>query len=466
MSAAVAGIDVGTSRIKLDVYRGNELVERRSWANEFLRDGGVVEQDPELVRARVLEALDVARRLGARCIGLSTYRGSIVVWRAGGGKAANVVTWMDRRSLELYKTLPLRARVASRLPVLGSTLSPESPMVKLRILLEERRDLYEGLASGRYRAWNIDAYLVEALTGGYKSDPSNKALMGIVHPRDLKPIWLVARLLGLPRIPIPNTLYHDEVVEAGDFALGVVMGDQQATNHGTGCVEPGCIRIGMGSGLFASLVTGPRLELSPGKGLVPLIIYRDRASSIYGLEGYITGLGRAVEWFIDNFFRGDYDILNEVSREPGRPPVVLPFFWGLRYPRRTRGLAGVLGIEPHHTLRDVAKGVAHSIAASIAFQVRLLSPASPGRVRVVVTGGLSRLRGLVSLTASYLGRSVERTVDPDTAALGVARIAARNCGVDGPSPAETEVIDPAEGVEVIEPERLFEWIGSLESVNL
>lgn len=456
----VAGLDVGTSRVKLEVYDGGEIIARRELVNDFIIEGNKVEHDPKRLLHNVKRLIDEAKKLEAGCIGVATYRGSILAWKPPAEPLTNIVTWMDRRSLEKYGEIPLKARIASKLPVIGAMLSPESPMVKLRILSMENPRLDKALREGLIHAWNVDAYLLEGLTRSYLSDPSNKALMGVINPKSLEPVWAAARLLGLPKIPIPETLYHDEAIQVEGYSIGPFMGDQQAANHGLACLEKGCMRISMGSGVFASLTTGePRLY--SGRGIVPLILYRSRGSGVYGLEVYITGLGKAVEWFVDNLLGGDYGILDEAAGMPGRPPIVLPFFWGLRYPRIMRGVAGVIDIQPGHGLMDIARGVAHSVAASIAFLESLLERVAGRPGRIVLTGGLSRLHRLVRLVATYLGRSVERSLQTDAPARGAAILAARACGIDAPPPLDAEVVEPLGDVDLVEPRLLFDVAESI-----
>lgn len=452
----VAGIDVGTSRVKLEVYDGDTLLKRIVVDNEYIIKGNRVEQNPLKLLATVKSLIEKASNYGAKCFGFSTYRGSILVWKNRSNPVTNIVTWMDRRSLAEYHRLPLKARIFSKLPVLGAMLSPESPMVKLKLLAMESPGILEGLEKGEYHAWNIDGYLLESLTGQFMSDPSNKALMGVVHPGSLKPVWITTRLLGLPKIPIPGTLYHNQSIHSGDIDIGPFIGDQQAANHGLNCLDNGCVRVSMGSGLFASIVVGGEIRLKTGKGIVPLIIYRDQDSGLYGLEAYITGLGKAVEWFVENLLGGDYSVLDEASRSPGKPPIVLPFFWGLRYPRVRTGVAGVIGIEPGYTIRDVAKGLAHSIAASISFLLRSIKDHGSKRERIVLTGGLSKLTNLSRLIASYLGVEVERSIESDSPGRGAAILAARVCGLTPPRPLDTRILQPLKDADLIEPSEIFE----------
>jgi len=454
----VAGIDVGTTKIELDVYdEAGSLVLRSTRANKTLSDGLRAEQDPKALLSSVKGLLDEARKAGARCVGIAAYRGSLVVWSREGSPVTNIITWMDLRPYKLWGRLPLGLRLASRLPRIGQALSPESMAVRLAVLLAEDPSLARGLAEGSLMAWNIDAYIAYNLTGSYAADSSTAALTGLIHPATLKPINLVFAAARLPRLRIPRLLPHeglDPLPLKGGGELGSLVGDQQAASVALDCLESGCLKIAMGTGLFLDYPTGDRLLLSPGKGLLPLILLRGRNRVIYGVEAYLPGLGKFVEWFVNSLLNGSYEAIDAgIAESSGRPPLVLPFMWGSRLPRLRGGLAGILGLAPHHGRGDLAAGLAHSIAALTSLLERSLAGILGEPRSIIVTGGLTRLRRLLELVATYLERPIYLARTPGSAsALGAAMLAARNCGVQFNPNVEVVRVDPGSYNKAVDPE--------------
>jgi len=456
VEAMVAGIDVGTTRVKLRVYdQGYNVLYKRDDAAPLRIDGPVAEHDPEKLYGVVRGFVDEAVNRGVKCLGLTVYRGSLVVWRRDGKPLYGVATWMDRRSEIGYRGLPLAARLLSRLPGVGSALKPEAPIVRLAVAIREEPRLAGMLEKGEALAWNVDSYLIYRLISRHVSDATISTLTGLIHPGSLKPMRILAKTLGLPRFEVPEILPHDEA--SGEYRGAVVgppIGDQQAASHALGCVEEGCLRITIGTGLFLDYVTGGSLRLRPGEGFIPVVIGHDSSGLTYGAEIYAAGVGTAVDAVVSTFLGGRYDLLEEALYYTGRPPIVHLLPWGLRRPR-TRGAPPM--IEARGSPRDIAAGVAHSLAAVVALHYRAVEESLGRPHRITLTGGLSRAPGIAKLIASYIGRSIEVSQDPDASALGAAVVAAKACGIGAAEPRlGVGVIGPDPDLVLVEPEEIAE----------
>jgi glycerol kinase len=206
----VTGLDIGTSKIKMYVYDESLVpIKKYEVRNTTYFRGPVAEQDPSKLLLVTRELIEKSVKLGSRIIGLSTYRGSLVVWTKEKKPVSPIVTWMDLRSTINYNKLPMKARIMGKLPVIGPALSPESLGTRLKTYLIENPSLAEKLSEGKAYAWNIDSYLIYMLTGKYVADPSTAALTGLINPRTLKPLGIVFNLLDLPKIQLPELVMHD-----------------------------------------------------------------------------------------------------------------------------------------------------------------------------------------------------------------------------------------------------------------
>jgi glycerol kinase len=159
--------------------------------------------------------------------------------------------------------------------------------------------------------------------------------------------------------------------------------------------------------------------------------------------------GAAVQWLRDGL--GVLDRIEDATRLAESVPDsggvwVIPAFQGLGTPvmqAAARGMIGGLsrGSSGAQVARALLEGVAHRVAdvAEAFWQVM----AVPAALRA--DGGASRSDFLLQAQADWLGLPVERCHEPDSAALGVAAMAARGAGIQG-------------GLTAIEwrPERRFE----------
>ncbi len=464
MARYYGSIDIGTTRIKARLYDEEfNLSYSRDLENRtYTMPGGVAEQDPLFIVDSVKSLLSDLLARGAASIGVATYRGSLIVWDGEGSPVTNIITWMDTRSRRLYKSLPLNVRLAARLPRIGNALSPESMAVRLAILVRERSDVARGLNAGSLYAWNIDAYIAFKIIGRYSSDAGNAALTGLIHPKTLKPIKPILNLIGLRKMRLPEILCHDEVIGyLKGASFGPSMGDQQASSIALGCIDEGCLRISLGTGLFLGYTTGERLYLK--SGYIPLIVYCSRHRRVYGLELYVPGLGRMVEWLVNTTLGGDYRLFNENVKNDYRGPIIVPFIWGLRRPRIKELSSGIIGIDGIHSASDLVNSLAHSIAAITTLLFKELTRIGKPK-RIIITGGLARMNNLVKLIASYIERPVQVSRRADDSAIGAALAAANSVGFNPSYRPDTYTIEPDPSVSRVDPELIVDTARLIEGL--
>ncbi len=428
-SRIFAAVDLGTTTAKLVLFdEGLRRLKRLVVRLTLRKSGYMAEHDSVEVASVVRNLLDKAVDMGASAVGIATYRASVVVWRADTGEPlTGIVTWMDRRGECAWHMLPLKARLAARIPGIGQAFTPESPMVKLAVTVASNRGLRKALAEGKALAWNVDAYIAHRLLGRYASSPDNAALTGLIDPRNLEPFTPVLRILGLPQILIPEIVTHDEVVgEWRGVPVAVLAADQQAALWGVGCLERGCWKVTLGTGFFADAPTGEKIYFRVGGGLIPIIAYASSDKVLHGLEAYAPGLGTVTQWIIEELAGSDYSLLDPFKWDGSI--VVAPYAWSLRTPKRLRGSWVVAG-SGSITRERIAAALAASIASSAVGLVEALAGKLGKPRELVVGGGLSRVTTLAEAIAGSLpGVDVKVSPDGDDTARGVAFMAARNAG--------------------------------------
>ncbi|MCE4614691.1 MAG: hypothetical protein F7B60_04090 [Desulfurococcales archaeon] len=461
----IAGLDIGTSKISLVIYDdGLKALKSITIPNHTTLIGPVAEQNPDTLLATVKDLLEKAAVEGAETVGIATYRGSLVVWDRNGRKLSPIITWMDYRSAINYSKLPLKARLASKLPIIGSAFSPESTAVKLKTYLMERPELNDLLDKKTALAWNVDAYIAYSLSGRFIADPSTSALTGLINPKTLKPLDIVLKLLDLPQMEFPLTLSYDELVmETMGLEIRSLLGDQQATSIGLQCLEKGCMKISLGTGFFIDYSLG---DYSTGtilpEGLLPITLYVSRNRKIMGVEGYLTGMGKSVEWFVENLFRGSYDEMDNCISER-KPPIVIPYIWGGRTPRLHKGVSGIIGLEPGYNIESIANGLAHGVTAALVYVYNKIIARYGRPSKILVTGGLSRLNRFNELVASYLNAKILVSKRLDATALGAALQAAESKGWNLTPEMEFSEVEPNSDLVLIDTQTIADWARTIQS---
>ncbi len=426
----VAGIDVGTTRIKLVLYdTGWEPVSVYKISAPLYYRGSRAVHDPH----RLLEALKSmagkAERLGSRLAGLSVYRASPLAWR-NREPLSDVILWLDREMrLQAYESLPLAARLASRLPIVGQALSPRSPLPTIAWL------------QARYnaRAWTLDSFLLDAYSGEYATVASIASLSGAFNPYTLKRLNPLLRLAQADAGLTPRLTGETGVsLNLEGLRVRALIADQQAAVVGVGCLHGGCVKLSLGTGAFATLALDRRPPVLTGE-LTPLVVALLDEKPVWGVEAMAPGLGIAVEEAVTA--AGGFSLLKDVSlREcmdewAGTLLLPGPVMRGEYSIIATPGLPGLRG-------RPAACGAVLS-ASMIA--AGLVNRGALGERKVRAVGGLTRLQVVRDLIAEAAGRSIEYYPRLEASARGAAMLAAVGEGLL--EPRDIDTLKPGEPVE-------------------
>lgn len=256
---SVLVIDVGTSGLRTAVISSRgvlaHLVSERCTPSspapglvEF--DGGLM---AALVQRCVAATLDSHRHSGDEAltsVGITTQRASTLLWdRATGEAVGPGLSWQDLRTV-------FDCIVANDQHGLG--LAPNQSATKLAWLLNladpaRTRDLAFG---------TVDTWIAWVLSGGrlHITDHSNAAVTGLYDLDAADWSSSACELLNIPMGVLPTIgdttgmLGATEV--AGGLPLCALVGDQQASLVGQGCVTPGATKITFGSGGMLDMCTG------------------------------------------------------------------------------------------------------------------------------------------------------------------------------------------------------------------
>ncbi len=424
-------IDVGTTGIKLSMYdRDLRKVHFEKVGIGFESIGpGRVEQDSLKLIHTVKKFAIKAKQLGAKKLGICTYRASVLAWNREGYPLTNVITWIDGRGRSIVERLPAHVKLLRRLSKsLGTIISPDSPAVLLKWIYENT-PLRDDVERGNAMAWTLDSFILYSLTGRFFSDVTSAALTGLVHPTSLKKIGLVYKLLDLPNL-IPEVT--DNIHEFGSFKgmeVSVSIADQQAAAVGMGILEEGKVEGAHGTGSFIEAVTSG--FQMPSGGLVPVIMLSLDGSRIYGIEGFVRSTGSLVEWLMDLGLFKDYDEMESLASKGGRNALLIPSFGGLRVPR-AQSLRGLIaGLNLRTRREDLISGLAWGVSLHMGLildrirkHVRLKDP-------FFSAGGYSLSDFFLQKLADLTGMEIIRPRDVEASSFGVARLLAYSDGFLG-----------------------------------
>jgi glycerol kinase len=288
------------------------------------------------------------------------------VWdRASGAPVGPGIGWQDLRTIGAC--LNLRAQ--------GVRSSPNQSATKLQWLLEQLPDRKRAseLCFG-----TVDSWVAWTLSGGsvHVTDATNAAVTGLQLTRQPS-AWdpNVLAVLGIPPEIMPAIVDSSGVVgEAsalpGAPPIAALLGDQQASLVGQGCVRPGDAKITFGTGGMLDVVLGadpPPFDQRGGAGTFPIVAWRQEGHITWGIEAVMLAAGTNVQWLRDDLgLIASSDASDEVARgcaDTGGV-VYVPALLGLGTPAWDYGARGAFfgltrGTGRAEMVRAVLEGVAH-----------------------------------------------------------------------------------------------------------
>jgi glycerol kinase len=422
-------VDVGTSGVRAAVVRPDATVAAVHHVPvlPITPMPGLVEFDATAMAAA---ALDVARRALAEAgpvaaVGVTNQRASTVVWdRATGEPVGPGLGWQDLRTVG--DCLVLQGE--------GLNLAPNESATKARHLLDQADpDRSRDLAFG-----TVDTWVAWHLSGGslHVTDPSNAATTGLLAPDASGWSDKVTEALRIPAAALPRLVDTSGLVgecSALDGAppLAALVGDQQASLAGQGCVRPGLTKVTFGTGGMLDVCLGPDRPPSLRQaehGSFPIVAWRRAGEVTWGSEGIILAAGTNVEWLRDDLgiiaTAEESDAL-AASCETTDGVVYVPALLGLGTPRWDYGARGtLLGITRGTGRAQLARAVLEGVAQRGADLVEAAEGDTGLAIeRLRVDGGMSANATFVQALADATQRPIEVSPELEATTLGAGFLA-------------------------------------------
>lgn len=509
MTSNVLVVDVGTTTLRAALVDARlDVVELR--AERFPPSNpapGMVEFDAAALAAAVIhlanEIVAVAGPVAA--VGVTCQRASTIVWdRRTGTPIGPAIGWQDLRTV--FECITARAEH-------DIELLPNQSVTKLAWLVANTPD-----ATGRDLCFGtVDSWLAWSLCGGAEAavhviDHTNAAVTGMVDAATVDWDPVVLDIFGIDPAVLPSIVASSGMIApataiSGAPPLAALVGDQQGSLVGQGCVGFGAAKLTVGTGGMLDVCTGDTLDgparRSPN-GTFP-IVARSTAHSTarsavrhprgvpavapaitWGREAIVLAAGSCVEWLRDDL--GVIATADEVETLAASVPDsdgvwFVPALLGSGTPSWDFGARGTLlgvtrGTTKAHLARAVLAGVAHRCAdAAAALEADLGTALDTIRV----DGGMSANRLFLQLVADATGATLEVSPIGDATVRGAAFLAGLAVGIHPDVAAAERLWRPAAVIQPVIDDatrsaerarwaeatgRAAEWIPELSALGL
>jgi glycerol kinase len=174
----------------------------------------------------------------------------------------------------------------------------------------------------------------------------------------------------LPRIIDSSGVVGPASALPGAPPITALLGDQQASLVGQGCVRPGDAKITFGTGGMLDLVVGdraPAFDRRGKQGTFPIVTWRAEGRVTWGIEAVMLAAGTNVQWLRDglgiiNSSDESHEVAAQCTDTGG--VVFVPAPLGLGTPEWDYGARGALfgltrGTGRAEIVRAVLEGIAH-----------------------------------------------------------------------------------------------------------
>lgn len=451
---SVLSIDVGTTGVRSAIVRADGTVDHLLYRAlpPTSPAPGLVEFDPELLATTVIELASATLERGGpvAAVGIANQRASTVIWDPDTGRVRGPgLGWQDLRTLLDCMT----ARAEHDLH-----LAPNQSATKIRWLLDQA-------GPGPHRVGTIDSWLAWVLTRGavHVTDRTNAAMTGLCRPDVSDWCPETCEILGVPLEVLPTIVdtsapLATATVLAGSPPLTALVGDQQASLVGQGCLRAGQAKATFGTGAMVDLATDrepPTAARRDPHGTIPIVTWSRGGTTAFGAEAVMLTAGACVDWLRDDLglistAAESHEVASACGDTEG--VVFVPALLGTATPRWDYGARGALfgltrGTGRTQIVRAVLEGVAHRTADLIeAAEADTDTPVTTLRV----DGGMSRNPTFVQAVADATRRRVEVSPVTEATTLGAAFLAGVEAGVWSDLDETATTWTP---LEVLEPSR-------------
>ncbi len=451
-------IDVGTSGLRAAIVNDDASVTDLHYEEcaPSSPAGGLVEfnavQMYEAVKRVAVAALSSGE---VNAVGITNQRASTIVWRASTGEPIGpAIGWQDLRTVGDC----IMARIEH-----GLAFAPNQSATKASWMLKNYISDESERTSDDIRIGTVDSWLVWKLTQGqhHVTDHTNAAVTGLTVAAGTSWNQKVLDVLGikehqLPRIVETSGFIGEAIDLPGAPPIMAMVGDQQGSLVGQGCITPGLTKITFGTGGMLNTFVGtsaPNYAQRSEGGTFPIVAFSTNGVVSYGTEAIMLSAGTNIEWLRDDMqlisSAGEsHTIASSVPTTDG--VVYVPALLGLGTPFWDYGARGALfgitrGTNRAHIVRAVLEGVAHR-GTDLVDAAEKDSGLPISELRI--DGGMSRNPTFVQALADASGRPVRVSPITEATTLGAGFLA----GVPaGQWSHLNDAVDAISGATTVEP---------------
>ena len=449
MTKYILSLDQGTTSSRSIVFDsdGQPIAMAQREFRQIYPQPGYVEHDPnDIITSQIETAKEAIAKAGLQpsdisAIGITNQRETTIMWEKETGRPIyNAIVWQCRRTAPICDKLKEDGYESMIFEKTGLKTDAYFSATKIKWILDNVPGAREKAQRGDLLFGTVDTYILWCLTGIHATDYTNAARTMLFNISTLDWDDELLRLFDIPGCLLPQVYpsVHNfgmtkKDVLGAEIPVTGIAGDQHAALFGQCCFEPGDTKNTYGTGCFLIMNTGdtPRF---PKNGMLTTIAWGTDDEVVYALEGSVFVGGAVLQWLRDEMglikTAKEADIIAENTKDSDGV-VFVPAFTGLGAPywdMYSRGTISGLtrGTKPCHIIRAALESIAlqsYDVLKAMTDDLKMPLP------ELRVDGGASRSDFLMQLQADLLKVPVNRPLNIETTAQGVAFMAGLGAGI-------------------------------------
>jgi len=446
MKRYILALDEGTTSARTLVYDAEEnkivTIVNEKFKQYFPKPGWVEHDANEIWKVMektmygaIKEAnINVDDIIG---LGITNQRESVVAWNKETGESiCPSIVWQCRRTSEYCEKLnPFLKKYIKK--TTGLIVDAYFSATKIKWILENDVNAKKLLSENKLCVGTIDSYLTYRLTKGEKfiTDTSNASRTMLYNINTMCWDKKLLKKFGIPENILPKVVSNGKELgiahtKLGDIKIGAILGDQQSSLFGQGCLHKGQAKATYGTGCFILSNTG-ELPIH-SKKMLSTIAWTINDKTTYALEGSIFNAGTVVNWLIDEL--GVLESNKESSKiaaelKDTNGVYFVPAFTGMGAPYWNSNSNGAIvgltrGSNKNHIIRAGLESMAYNTYDIISYMEKQGIEIKHLRV----DGGVSRNEFLMQFQSNILNKKVIKADSSECTALGTIYMAGLSLG--------------------------------------
>lgn len=451
MTKHILAIDQGTTSTRALIMnqQGEVLGQFQKAHEQYYPNKAWVEHDPEEIWHNTVLCCNNAllqAGLSARdiaCMGITNQRETTLLWDKQTGKPVySAIVWQDRRTAKFCEKLKQEGHESWVSEKSGLLLDPYFSASKIAWILEHVAEAKKLAAANQLAFGTMDSFLLWRFTDGkvHATDVTNASRTNLfnIHSKtwdaDLCQLFNIPMEI-LPTVHPCSALFAMTEAQLLGHSIPItgIAGDQQAAAIGQGCFTAGSIKTTYGTGCFMLMNIGDTARLSKNR-LLTTILYQDKNTTHYALEGSIFVAGAGIKFLRDQLgiiHSAQETELLAASLDDNGGVYFVPALSGLGAPywqADARGLIYGLSLDSRR------EHIARAMLEAIGYQTRDLLNAMQRDANLPihsmkVDGGMVANPWLMQWIADILGVAVHKRAFTEITAYGVGLLAAVGAGI-------------------------------------